>query len=264
VSGTPSVQRFSPFAPSAEYSTATIGGSGYFDGSGDCLRLSAAINLSGNFTAEAFVYSDSTFSGQNQIFGSDLNTTDGNKQLYIATSTYKLTIYDGSAAYASSGSVPQNQWSHVAISRQGSTITFYINGVASGTATVSATMSFRIVGGLVTGSFINEQFKGYISSARIVSGTAVYTSNFTPPAAPLTAITNTSLLCNFTNAAIFDNAMMNNLETVGNAQISTSVKKFGTGSIYFDGSGDSLVTPNNPAYILPGDFTIEGFVYILA
>jgi hypothetical protein len=60
-----------------------------------------------------------------------------------------------------------------------------------------------------------------------------------------------------TNAAIFDNAMMNDLETVGNAQISTSVKKFGTGSLAFDGTGDRLVGPPTYLYDLAGDFTIE-------
>jgi hypothetical protein len=51
--------------------------------------------------------------------------------------------------------------------------------------------------------------------------------------------------------------MMNNLETVGNAQISTSVKKYGTGSLAFDGTGDRLV--GSPTYLfdLAGDFTIE-------
>jgi hypothetical protein len=98
---------------------------------------------------------------------------------------------------------------------------------------------------------------------RIVKGTAVYTANFTPPTAPLTAITNTSLLTNMINGAIFDNAMMNDLETVGNAQISTSVVKYGTGSLAFDGTGDWLTSPDTPNLQLgTGNFTIEGWVYL--
>lgn len=47
----------------------------------------------------------------------------------------------------------------------------------------------------------------------------------------------------------------------GNAQIDTAVKKFGTGSIEFDGSGDYL-SINGSTYPtdLSGDFTIEFFV----
>lgn len=37
--GTPSVQAFSPFAPTTAYSTSVVGGSGYFDGTGDFLQL---------------------------------------------------------------------------------------------------------------------------------------------------------------------------------------------------------------------------------
>ena len=57
--------------------------------------------------------------------------------------------------------------------------------------------------------------------------------------------------------------MQNNLETVGNAQVSTSVKKYGTGSLAFDGSGDYLKAPNSPVYQLgSGNFTLEAWVYV--
>jgi hypothetical protein len=56
--------------------------------------------------------------------------------------------------------------------------------------------------------------------------------------------------------------MMNNLETVGNAQISTSVVKYGTGSLAFDGTGDWLTTLTNPNLVLgTGDFTVECWIY---
>jgi hypothetical protein len=101
---------------------------------------------------------------------------------------------------------------------------------------------------------------------RIVKGTAVYTANFTPPTAPLTAITNTSLLLNFTNAGIFDATAKNDLETVGNAQISTAQSKWGGASIAFDGTGDYLPFRGNTAPASytgfgTGNFTIEGWVY---
>jgi hypothetical protein len=66
-----------------------------------------------------------------------------------------------------------------------------------------------------------------------------------------------------TNAGIPDLAMMNNLETVGNAQVSTSVKKYGTGSLYFDGSGDRLFVANSsPVLSLANsDYTVEMWIY---
>ncbi len=104
---------------------------------------------------------------------------------------------------------------------------------------------------------------GYISNLRFVKGTDVYgvgNTSITVPTAPLTAITNTSLLLNFTNAGVLDATAKNNLETVGNAQISTAQSKWGGSSIAFDGTGDYL--PSNPStsnlYAFgTGDFTIE-------
>ena len=64
------------------------------------------------------------------------------------------------------------------------------------------------------------------------------------------------------NGAIYDNTMLNNLETVADAQISTSVFKYGTGSMKFDGTGDYLTVPANTANVTgTGAFTIEFWVY---
>jgi len=52
-------------------------------------------------------------------------------------------------------------------------------------------------------------------------------------------------------------------ETVGNAQIDTTTKKYGTGSLKFDGTGDYLRSRNNPDLAFgTGNFTIEAWVYI--
>ncbi|NDG30961.1 hypothetical protein EB118_12920 [bacterium] len=60
ISGSPSVQAFSPFNPTSSWSAQTNGGSGYFDGSGDFLTAatnSAVLDSgSGTITVEAWVY----------------------------------------------------------------------------------------------------------------------------------------------------------------------------------------------------------------
>jgi len=256
--GTPSVQRWSPFSPSAAYSTSVIGGSGYFDGSGDYLTLATNSGATGpgtgNFTIEAWVYPTAT----STVF--DARPGGGNWSVnFYANGTLNL-YYGSQTGY---GVVPINQWSHIAITRSSGTVYYFINGalVGSTTNTTNLTGSSSCYIGRDTGStyFTNA----YMSDFRLVIGTAVYTSAFTPPTAPLTAITNTSLLTNFTNGGIWDNAMINDLETVGNAQISTSVKKYGSGSLAFDGSGDYLVEPTNVNFGYgTGDFTIEFWVYL--
>jgi hypothetical protein len=159
-----------------------------------------------------------------------------------------------------------NQWQHIALVRSGNSHTVYKNGVAGTPYTYTST---HAVGGglsLMSGSYAGgQEVRGYVSNFRMVKGTAVYTSSFTPPTAPVTEITNTGLLANFTNAGIIDNTMINNLETAGDAKISTTQSKFGGGSMYFDGSGDyltSIATPNIELGI--GNYTIECWVNISA
>jgi hypothetical protein len=157
-------------------------------------------------------------------------------------------------------------WNHVAYVRSGNAFTLYLNGNAVASNNVSVTLvdnteSVRIG----QTNFASTDFPGFISNLRYVIGTAIYTGPFVPPAAPVTAVTNTRMLLNMTNAGIFDNATFADVETVGNTQISTSVVKYGTGSISFDGSGDYLLlgsgSNTNDYAFGSGDFTIEMWIY---
>lgn len=258
------VSPFSPYAPTAPYSPATNGGSMYFDGSGDYLTApsSTAFNLGGgDCTVECWVNFSST-ANVPHIF--EIGDSAVNRGVVYQTGGY-IRLWNVSDRVVSNILISPNVWYHVAVSRVSGTYTLYVNGISQGTyaSTVFPNVTSELHVGFqaFTGTSA-DYFNGYISNLRVVKGTAVYTANFTPPTAPVTAITNTSLLLNGTNAAIFDSAADNDLETVGNAQISTSVKKFGTGSMSFNGSTDWLVTPNKPEHNFgTGDFTIEAWAY---
>jgi hypothetical protein len=265
--GSPSVQRFSPFNATSAYSTSVIGGSGYFDGTTDYLSASTTAGDFGSsaFTIEAWVYFNSA-SGT-QVIGSTYQSSSVGWSVGKSNSTgcfYVGLSGDGNDINGTT-TVVAGTWYHIAVSgTPGATgIKLFVNGVQEGsTYTGAVSLSATVPVYIGDLSALGFAVNGYISNFRLVKGSAVYTSNFTPPTAPLTAITNTSLLTNFTNAGILDNAMMNDLETVGNAQISTSVKKFGTGSIAFDGSGDRLNAISSPNYgYSTGDFTIEFWAY---
>jgi hypothetical protein len=256
--GSPSVQRFNPFGTATAYSTSVIGGSGYFDGTGDYL-ITPSVTLSGDFTVEGWINQRSTAQNSPLItIGTDLLNT-GTLTLYSSTGGQFLWIVNNSIS--AGGATPPGTWNHLALVRSGSTITAYLNGVSQGSSTVTTTMSGPVEIGAAVYSSSRGFGAGYASDVRI-NTTALYTSNFTPPTAPLTAVSGTSLLANMTNGAIFDNAMMNDLETVGNAQISTSVVKYGTGSMAFDGSGDWLTVPSSQNFAPGvGDWTIECWLY---
>ena len=258
------VTNFAPFAPSSSYSTSTNGGSGYFDGTGDYLTVASNAALApgtGDFTWECWIYPISFNDGNFWI-------TDvyAGLQVGFQNSTTWGVARAVIEWYMTSTTLPTlSAWNHIAVTRSGTNMALFLNGNRIATKT-SATANFAAgTTGIMATTSGSYAVQGYNSNMRLVKGTAVYdptVSTYTVPTAPLTAITNTSLLTNFTNGAIFDNSMKNDLETVGNAQISTSVKKFGTGSMVFDGSGDYL-TSNELSDLYAfgtGDFTIEMWV----
>jgi len=279
VTGAPSVQRFNPFGTATAYSTSVIGGSGYFDGSGDYLAVpgGSQFNFASNdFTIEAWVYINDS-NTRKYISGPGTDTSSHYDGFGLEIFDNRLCMWASSVANSwnllecdtpsNRGNIliPVKAWTHVAAVRTGgNTFKSYVNGVLDRTFVVSGSISNTAnpqynIGrsAYLSGTFY---FNGLISNYRVVNGTAVYTSNFTPSTAPLTAITNTSLLLNTTNAGIFDNAMMNDLETVGNGKISTSVAKFGTGSINgFNASNCQIVSYAGATIgnFGAGDFTVE-------
>lgn len=265
-SGSPSIQRFSPFSPSAAYSTSTNGGSVYFDGTGDYLNVpaNAVFAPTGDFSIMFWCYISPTASGYIHPIGNYTANVPSDWMFEINMPSGSLYVYNsgGATQVNSSVTIKAGQWAHFAMIRSGTTVTAYLNGVNIGTRTQTGTFGSASKVITIGGTGSAGDFLGYISDVTFVSGTAIYTSNFTPPSSPLTAVQNTSLLCNFTNAGIYDAAMMNDVETLSATKISTAESKFGGSSIYFDGAGDYLTIPSSANLNFgTADFTVECWAY---
>jgi len=274
VNGNTSVQRFNPFGASTAYSTSVIGGSGYFDGSGD--SLSSATNFEAStstttFTIEGFVY-PTTFSSLINVIGGIATTSGDTKSIAAEVNTsgqVALYWFDGSVKRCTGNTVMQlNAWNYFAIVVSSNTISIYVNKTTADTLSGTTTLTNRTqLQGLGIGAYYNnnapaQYFNGYLANLRY-STIAVTISSV--PTAPFASDANTRWLLSYTNAGIFDNAMMNDLETVGNAQISTSVVKYGTGSLAFDGDTDYVGFPKNENVNFgSGNFTIEFWVNWIA
>lgn len=260
VTGSVSVQAFSPFAPGVAYSTANNGGSGYFDGTGDKLSIAAnAVFLAGtgDYTIEGWIYPTSTADNA-AIISSYPGAGNGNWIVWFLSGKLALYQYPSvDSALISSSTIRVNAWTHFAISRVSGTTRLFINGSLE--STISTSYPLGISGNALTVGIYEAgvtYFNGYISGLRYVVGSGV--TSVTIPTAPPTNIANTSLLLNFTNAAIFDQTGKNNIQTVGDAKASTSQYKYGTGSMYFDGTGDSLLIQASKNFAFgTGDFTVE-------
>jgi len=272
--GTVQVQPWSPYAPTSAYNTSVNGGSLYFNGTTDKLTVPNSANLqfgSGNFTIEFWIYFNS-FSTSPQIINTGSSGSANFSYAIVSNTSGALTYYLSSvgtswdvASGVAIGTATLNTWNHIALVRNGTSVTPYLNGVAGTVTTTSATLyAFASVLPIGAVSYASLNFvNGYISNVRIVKGTAVYTSNFTPPTAPLTAITNTQLLLNGTNAGIYDNAGKSDLITASNPKVSTTQVKFGTGSVAYAASSNGMTVPSLPYTTLgTANFTIEFWLYL--
>jgi hypothetical protein len=275
VSGTPSVTPFSPFAPTSSYSAAAVGGSGYFDGSGDYISTTggAAIAVgAGAFTLEGWVYfngfSDGAGFGSCAVSG-DASTDRGVSLLINSASTWRFRIGRSVAGqfedFLGSTTLTTGQWYHFQLVRTstGTNDTrMYLNGVlqgSAGTSTININMQKFSVGTYSPSDASGGLINGYVSGVRLTN-TAVASG---VPTSPPTAVSGTAILINFTNAGVVDATAKNVLETEGNAQISTAQSKWGGGSIYLNGSGNWLRLRDSDLFNpQTSDFTIEAWVYV--
>jgi len=264
--GSPSVQRFSPFNPTAPYSTTTIGGSGYFDGTNSYLTLNSLglPTSTSSFTIEFWYYAPVSYTAGSMMFFD--SSTSSAAQIWVNAGNSPPVLRFGQSGvgaildYNLSNLIPY-QWTHFAYTRSGNTFTLYVNGTSVKTATNSVSFSAPATTYIGQNSGGGQYLNGYLSDFR-VNNTVVYSGNFTPPTAPETAVSGTQLLLSYQNAGIPDLAMQNDLQTVGSAQVSTSVKKYGTGSLSFNGSTDYLLSPSSPVNGLGiGNFTLEAWIY---
>lgn len=262
VAGNTSASTFSPFDKTA-LSGSISNSSVFFDGNGDYLSVPSSTGFdfgTGDFTIECWAYRTGAGLGDRFLVsrGNGANfllrwNAAGNIQFYLNAS---VLVHNYTYAF------PTNNWVHIAVTRSGTTSKMFINGTEVSSATNSTNVSNAAAEVLIGGYTSLDFFQGYISNVRIVKGTAVYTTAFTPPTSALTAVSGTSLLaCD--GVAITDNSSANATITVaGNAVLST-LNPFGNGtgwSGYFDGTGDFLTVPGNTAFQFgTGDFTVEGW-----
>jgi hypothetical protein len=273
-SGAPSVEAFTPF----QTITNTDGGSIYFDGTGDYLTPNNGIPLgAGDFTIDFWLYSSRQASyGTNlyTIFSGEYSGSGEGWALSVTTYDQIAKYFGLSFTYGTYGAytvglttnnyLSSKTWQHIAVTRTSNTWRIFVDGVSQTLSTQNQASSFNTANNFNNSAMIKnigESFQGYIHGLRVVVGSSLYTSNFSLPTVPPTAVSGTTLLLSSTNAGIIDVTGKTVIETVGDAKVSTAISKFGTGSIIFDGTGDYLAAVKNIP-VGSGDFTIECFVYL--
>ena len=191
-----------------------FGGSDYFS----ITTATLAITGTDAFTIEMWIKADS-LSGTQFIadYGGLYGSVQGNYTIYLSGSTLR---------FETSGNVPvatttlkSGSWHHIALTGDGTNLRAFLDGSLLGTTThnsMSAGSSGKFDIASLAGSGF---FTGRISNLRIVKGSAVYTSAFTPATENLTAISGTELLIG--NTYDFRDSSTNNfdLSITGSPQI---------------------------------------------
>jgi len=267
VTGTVSTKPLTPF-DNVEYSEASHGSSGYFDGDGDYLQLPSDAGFSfgtGDFTVECWVYYPpiSQTNGKALVDTRPI-TTNGAYWLFGTTNngTMTFTTATSGGTLVTDTEARTNQWVHYAATRSGTNLRLFANGQLVASATDSTNIGsnvLKIGRNAYSGSAPDTWWLGYTSDLRIVKGTAVYTAAFTPPTAPLTAVTNTTFLLN-PNPSIIDKAQKDGLfEFYGNVTGSDQQQLFSSSTMKFDGNGDYILLREGLPIPSGSSFTIEAW-----
>jgi len=197
----------------------------YFDGTNQSLSISKSYSLpavglySTPYTVECWTFSTTMPSTGQYMVSTSLVTN-----IHFVLCTCTTTPGDGGpnlffgyynagtwVSALSSTQLPFNRWNHVAGVYDGVQHNLYLNGVKIAVSPGSVAIATTTTNTLYIGrrwDVATSCFAGYISNVRLVIGTAVYTSNFTPPTTNLTSITNTVLLTLLpTDATVVDSSI---------------------------------------------------------
>jgi hypothetical protein len=264
------VTAFSPFAATAIYNPAVHGGSVYYDASGDSVTVpsNSLFSFPGDFCIEAWVYPSAAHTIAMKYVGGDV----GNSEWYFAIDgTFQLSIAldgGGSEDYfrTATNTITPNAWNHCVATRSGTAVRLFINGVLRSYNTTSKTLNTTGTQVFMNGNSSYQAgfmiTRGAIPALYQTSNTTSGTAIFTPPSTVPAATATTSILLNYSDAAIIDSTGRTILETVADAKTSSVVTKFTGGSMYFDGTGDAInIRSSDLLTFGTGDWTVEFWVY---
>lgn len=271
-----SVQKVGDICQGSSSPYATGGGSAYMDEDGDYLYINNSNLAPGanDFTLETWICP--TRSGYILSQSNPSVTSNNDISLgLILTSNWNVAflwnVGGAQASFTSSAQVAPRKWTHVAVTRTGGQLRLFINGVLDKSAAVGTSV-FNVLSssantfiGLYAPEGNSTKYAGYLSDTRLVVDSAVYTANFTPPTAPLTAIPGTRLLLNYANYLYSDAARNSNILMVAGTSIVDNSSSEGR-CFRMSGGNSFLLSPaaDGSLEFDTGDFTVELWSKIVA
>jgi hypothetical protein len=207
------------------------GGSAYFVGGNQYLQVnSTGVNYeygTGPWTVEMWYYPITSLAGTRVLWSQQF----ASRRFWIYLSNGQLVWQvNNNPSIITSLSVTLNAWNHIAFVRNTatSTATFYLNGVACGSTSSTATYVTNLYGpiiGQLGGQIGTYGALGLLTNLRVAKST-IYTGNFTPSRVPFTrtsqGATNVQLLLNQRTAAnLLTDSSANNVSILNSSPATT-------------------------------------------
>lgn len=266
------------------------GGSYYFDGLGDYIEVPFSEDWAfgaGRFTIDFWAQ----FVSVSSDLGLIAQVVDDNNRWQLGwefggTLQFYARDSDGMIAkYELNWTPSTDQWYHIALVRDGSSILLFIDGVKQSWDTVDTSIGSSPMPELSAPLSVGrsrygsawQYLHGYIDEVRITKNKAIWTANFLVPDLKMDAVESDTVLLVPGTADVRTNLLLHldgedgstdfpdtssgqhTLVADGNAQIDTAQSKFGGASLLLDGTGDWIKEESYSAdYDFgSGEFTID-------
>ena len=223
------------------YRSVFYGGSYYFDGSNDYIRIAAHADSTfgtGDFTWEFWFYLDSS------SIGGYLYDMGSGDQGSILLNNNNVYYHTGTISNQNIGQIRARRWTHVAVSRVKGTTHLFLDGNLN--TSISDTSDWTSTYQMNWGDYMSgsNAFNGYISDARIYKGVGKYTKSFLP------ASTHPSIMPETPSGSAYPS----------NTSLEPSDKVKGA-SVDFDGASFLRIPAHADYQFGTGDYTVEMWVY---
>jgi len=261
--GTPAQGTFTPFSQT--------GWSNYLQGSDSGFSFTGINIGTSQFTFEGWIYVPS-FSTIQHMYGSAA-ANDISVEINNATTIVIDKSGVGSQSFTVA-SMSTNAWHHIAVVRNASVMTVFVDGVRSSTGTLANTVTYNNFAyiGYKSSGF---PLIGYASNFRVVKS-AVYDptqTTLTVPTTPLTNIANTVLLTCQSNRFVDNSSSAVTLTPTNSPTVQAFSPFLPTtsydaavvgGSGYFVSATDYLALTGNSVNVGSSDFSFEAWIYVVS
>ena len=222
-----------------------------FDGSGDYLGATSNSDFAmgtGDFTLECWVYrtGGSGFTNYIATRGASGSANGYTFGAQGSSAGYDVEFYTNSLILTGGDQlIYNNKWNHVAVTRTGTTLSTYVNGILNTTTTNSQDFSNTSLAVGITNDASQNPMQGHLCDVRIYKGVAKYSGGSVGDQVFVVPSIHSDIV----------------LDTPSGVSDGSKLTKVTDGATDFNGSNTILDAGSSSDFELSDDHTIEAWIY---